>query len=234
MQRKVSGVLAGACCIILNATTSSVRAITFHPDAVRLVVRGAPPGGRGCASRSSTSASKAPTGVLPTPAPSAMRTRVVVQPSRFWSVFDCGVCFRCYQHNFTESTHALSSMLTWTSPRKKVRQPCVKQKSGCTSPFAYANSFDARHSKKYDNARPNHITSPPSWELVTVRYSWAKIDHVSGNLTCAFFLTPPGMYISLFLLPRSYSAKLSALTLGTACGKALSRRGTLWRWTAGY
>ena len=89
--------------------TASVRVVPFHPHAVRLVIRGAPPGSRGCASRSSTSASKAPTGALPTPAPSAMRTWVVVQLSRFWSVFDAT------NRTLTKSARALSSMLTRTS-----------------------------------------------------------------------------------------------------------------------
>ena len=83
----MSGVLAGACCHHSQRNDCFCPSYHFPPDAVRLVVRGAPPGRRGYASRSSPSASKAPTGVLSIPAPSAMRTRVVVQPSRFWSVF---------------------------------------------------------------------------------------------------------------------------------------------------
>ena len=65
-----------------------------NPDAVLLVVRGAPPGSRGCASRSSTSGSKAPTGVLPTPAPSAMHAHAGGR-----ATFSVLVCFRRRQQN---------------------------------------------------------------------------------------------------------------------------------------
>ena len=39
------------------------------------------------------------------------------------------------------------------------------------------------------------------------------------DLLLRLFLTSPGVCLSLFPLPRSYSVKLSAPTLGTACGK---------------